>query len=435
MSEKTEDSREKIRIIEGNGYNLIYETFPEFRSIASGIWFPIGSVNEDDASAGISHFIEHLIFKGTRRYRAREVSERFDSLGANVNAFTSKEHTCYYVHLVSDNHRPAFELLNHILSQPAFRKKDIESERKVILQEIAMYEDSPDEQVHDLFASVVFGNSHLGRPIIGTAESVSSITRDMLIDYYEKYYLGRPFVVSAAGRVDEQQILDVIDQGLAARKTKPAGSPARPAVHQGQPGRHLLLKAKDTAQAHLCVGFPVFGIGHPDRFALAVLNSIFGGMMSSRLFVEVREKRGLAYSVYAYHSLYHQRGYSAVYAGTDPEKAAQTLKIILSEFERLVNETVSGKELSKAKENTKARLVLTNESMNARMLWLGKIMTDGDDLLTIEEIIERIEGVTADDVRRVAADYFATRPYVAAIGSLNEAKLSKIIENYGGGQG
>lgn len=433
MLENTENSREKIRLYHGRGYSFIYETFPAFRSVATGIWFPIGSTSEDDSIAGISHFIEHLIFKGTRRLHAREVSEKFDELGANVNAFTSREHTCYYVHLVSDNHHKAFELLNHILKQPAFRKKDIESERKVILQEIAMYEDSPDEQVHDLFASIVFGNSNLGRPIIGTVESVSSITRDMIVDYYEKHYLNRPFVVSAAGRVDEEMMIDVLEKGLASRNS--GVKEDRYSISQGsRPEKHVLIRNKDTAQAHFCVGFPVFGIGHPDRFALAVLNSILGGMMSSRLFVEIREKRGLAYSVFAYHSLYRGRGYTTVYAGTDPEKAPMALKLILTEFERLITEKVPEKELSKAKESAKSRLVLTNESMNARMLWLGKIMVDGDELFTIEELIDRIESVTADDIQRVAAEHFSFTPYLAAIGRVNESKLSKMIENYGGGR-
>lgn len=422
--QKTAGKDETISVLETEKFSFVYENIPDFKSIAIGIWFPVGSRYETSKIRGISHFIEHLIFKGTKKYDAHKVSEIFDSLGAKVNAFTGKETTCYYVHLLSSNLEKALELLIHILKEPAFRKRDVESERQVILQEIAMYEDSPDELVHDYFAEAAFKGTSLGQPIIGNAKSVSSITRDDIISWYEKHYRNGRFVVSAAGSVDPETVIKI----ASSLDGKPKKT-ARQKKQIGSNGENHKIVIKDTAQTHLCIGYRIFGASHKDRFAMAVLDALFGGMMSSRLFREIREKRGLAYSTFSYATYFKEAGYICAYAGTSHDKVYKVTDIILEEYKKLVFEKVSKEELEKAKENVKSSIVLSSESMRARMTYLGRSAVSGEELLTISEIIERINMVTADDIQRIAETYFTARPVVSAIGKVDSDKLlSSILE-------
>lgn len=413
----TEEDR--ISIIEKGNFTFAYQLVPSFRSVSVGIWFPVGSRHEPEGIDGISHLIEHLIFKGTKRYRAEKISDIFDSLGARVNAFTGKETTCYYAHMVSDNLDKTLKLLNHILKEPAFRDSDISSEKNVVFQEIAMYEDSPDEMVHDYFASALFKGSSLGKPVIGTRETVAVITRSDLIDYYERFYPENHFYVTAAGNLDEMLIERIIDL---------AGSPEEKHARENNRAENsegYFFEVKETAQSHICFGYKLFGAGNPDEYAVAVLDAILGGMMSSRLFREIREKRGQAYSVFSYHTFYRDTGYITSYAGTSHEKAASTLRLMKREFEKLIEKPVSERELKKAIENVKSNLVLSSESMRARMMWIGRNLLSKSDIVSMSEAVERIESVTAEDIQRIARTYFTQKPVVAAIGNFKEENLLK----------
>lgn len=414
-------SQETIVRLDTEKFTFAYDSVPGFKSVALGIWFPVGSRYEPERLRGISHFIEHLIFKGTKKYNAQKVSEIFDSLGARVNAFTGKEMTCYYIHLLSDNLPQALNLLVHILKEPAFRKKDIESERKVIIQEIAMYEDSPDELIHDYFAEAAFKGSSLGSSIIGTKETISSIEKEDLAGFYDSFYRSNRFYVTAAGNVDPETVLSAVES--IDGSVKELAVPEKQLFEKD--GNHKLV-TKDTAQTHICVGFRTFGAGSPDRFALAVLDSLFGGMMSSRLFKEIREKRGLAYSTYSYSTYFKDAGYICAYAGTSHEKVYDVLKIILDEYRKLFEEEVPEEELSKARENVKSSLVLASESMKARMSYLGKSLISKEKIITIQETIDRVSAVTSKDIRRLAEKYFKEKPVIAAIGKFEKEKILSI---------
>ncbi|MCX7831739.1 MAG: insulinase family protein [Actinobacteria bacterium] len=413
---------ETINLIETDKFTFAYEKVPGFQSVSVGVWFPVGSRYEPEKIRGISHFIEHLIFKGTRKYNAQKISEIFDSLGAKVNAFTGKEMTCYYLHLLASNADKALSLLAEMLKEPAFRKKDVESERNVILQEIAMYEDSPDEQVHDYFSEVVFHGSSLGKPIIGSRETVSRISRDNIVDFYKKYYRDNRFYITAAGSVEADLILEKLSVLDGSRKEV---TKIRKQIFKDEKNHYLV--EKDTAQTHICIGFRIFGAKSEDRFTMSVLDSILGGMMSSRLFKEIREKRGLSYSTYSYATYYRDTGYICAYSGTSHKKVYDVAKITLEEFRKLVDEKVSEEELKKAKEHAKSSMVLASESMRARMTLLGKLLLSKEEVLTISEMIKRIDAVTADDLQRLASKYFTSTPKVAAIGKFDSEKLIKVI--------
>lgn len=416
------DDGEIINLMETDKFTFAYEKVPGFQSVSIGIWFPVGSRYEPEKIRGISHFIEHLIFKGTRKYNAQRISEIFDSLGAKVNAFTGKEMTCYYLHLLASNASKALSLLSEMLKEPAFRKKDVESERKVILQEIAMYEDSPDEQVHDYFSEVVFDGSPLGKPIIGSRETVLKITRENIFEFYENFYRRNRFYITAAGSVEPELILEKLSELDGSKKEV---TKIRKQNFKDEKNHYLV--EKDTAQTHICIGFRIFGAKSEDRFAMSVLDSILGGMMSSRLFKEIREKRGLSYSTYSYATYYKDAGYICAYSGTSHKKVYDVARITLEEFRKLVNKKVPEEELKKAKEHAKSSMVLASESMRARMTLLGKFLLSKEEILTISEIIKRIDAVTADDLQRLAAKYFTSNPKVAAIGKFDSQKLIKVI--------
>lgn len=409
--------------------HLGLENIDTFRSVAVGIWFPVGAASENENHLGISHFIEHLIFKGTRKYTSTRISEIFDTLGARTNAFTGKEYTCFYTHLISDYVERAFSLLSHLLTKPAFRKKDIKSEKNVVLQEIAMYEDSPHEQIHDYFARTIFNNSNLGNVILGSRESVSSLEKNDLKNFhFENYYLNK-MVVTAAGNINKDFLTEMVSNNFKDKRYR-LQKDIDYQTNTSDLDNRVFLHKKETSQAHLCIGFPIFGTGHPDRFKMAILDTILGGMMSSRLFKELREKRGLAYSIYSYHSYYRKTGYIASYIGTDPSKASDSLKLILEEFKKLCEVRVSEEELNKAKQHAKGRLALATESMQARMMRLGKQLLANEELLTIEQVMKKLSQVTSRDIQEVANKYLLGKPFLAAIAPLSEDKLINIIEDY-----
>ena len=379
------------------------------RSVALGLWVRTGSRNETRAQAGVSHFLEHLLFKGTSRYSAIEISERFDGLGASVNAATGKETTHLHARFLDEHTDEVFDLLAEMLLGPTY--PEVDSEREVVLEEIAMYEDEPQDRVHDFLADAVFGEHPLGRRVLGEADVIASIPIPEIESYHRARYVGQNVVVAAAGHLEHARIVE-----LAQRLVEPP-SPNGAATDSAAPPDgdvRLRFYAKETEQYHICFGAP--GISRDDerRFALAVLDSIFGGSTSSRLFREIREKRGLAYSVGSYSEQYTDSGLVATYVGTRADNVEEACTVIGAELARLRSEPVSADELARAKEHVKGRLVLSSESTAARMSRIGRATLFDLPVYTLDEMLEQVDAVTVDDLTGLAAELYGQDTLSAA---------------------
>jgi predicted Zn-dependent peptidase len=381
------------------------------RSVALGLWVRTGSRNETPAQAGVSHFLEHLLFKGTARYSAIEISELFDGLGASVNAATGKETTHLHARFLDEHTDEVFDLLAEMLLAPTY--PEIDSERDVVLEEIAMYEDEPQDRVHDVLAEAVFGEEHpLGRRVLGEAGVISSIPVPEIEAYRKQRYTGSHVVVGAAGHLDHERIV-----ALAERLVSPpgGGNGAEPVVADGT--ARLRFYPKDTEQYHICFG--ATGIVRDDerRYPLAVLDSIFGGSTSSRLFREVREKRGLAYSVGSYNEQYTDSGMVATYVGTREDNVEEACAVIGAELERLRSEPVSAAELTRAKESVKGRLVLSSESTAARMSRISRATLFDLPIESLDAMLAKVDAVEVDELSELAAElYRAERLSAACVG-------------------
>jgi predicted Zn-dependent peptidase len=390
---------------------VVTEEVPSVRSVALGLWVRTGSRDETPAQAGVSHFLEHLLFKGTARYSAIEISERFDGLGASVNAATGKETTHLHARFLDEHTDEVFELLSEMLLAPTY--PEIDSERDVVLEEIAMYEDEPQDRVHDFLADAVFGDHPLGRRVLGDAEVIASIPIPDIETYHQARYTGANVVVGAAGHLDHERIAE-----LGERLVSPgAGGNGVTGVSKPAEAARLRFYEKDTEQYHICFGAP--GIARDDerRYALAVLDSIFGGSTSSRLFREVREKRGLAYSVGSYNEQYTDSGLVATYVGTREDNVEEACAIIGAELERLRTEPVSTEELARAKENVKGRLVLSSESTAARMTRISRSTLFDLPIDSLDEMLAKVDAVEVDDLTELAAElYGAERLSAACVG-------------------
>jgi predicted Zn-dependent peptidase len=392
----------------GSGVRVVTEEVPSVRSVALGLWVRTGSRNEAPAQAGVSHFLEHLLFKGTARYSAIEISELFDGLGASVNAATGKETTHLHARFLDEHTEAVFDLLAEMLLAPTY--PEIDSERDVVLEEIAMYEDEPQDRVHDILAEAVFGEHPLGRRVLGEAEVISSIPVPDIEAYRSGRYTGAHVVVGAAGHLEHERIV-----ALAERLVSPpaGGNGAVDAEAPGAAGR-LRFYPTDTEQYHICFGAP--GIVRDDerRYALAVLDSIFGGSTSSRLFREVREKRGLAYSVGSYNEQYTDSGLVATYVGTREDNVEEACAVIGAELERLRSEPVSGEELARAKENVKGRLVLSAESTAARMSRISRATLFGLPIESLDAMLAKVDAVEVEQLSELAAELYGPERLSAA---------------------
>ncbi len=385
-----------------SGLRVVTEHVPAVRSIALGFWVRTGSRDESPAQAGLSHFLEHLLFKGTDRFSSLEIDETFDGMGAEVNAGTGKETTSVYSRFLDRHLDRAFDVLQDMVLRPSY--PDIDSERQVVIEEIAMYEDEPQDKVHDVLATAIFGDHPLGRPVIGRAEVVSSVPVADIAAYHRARYAPDNLVVAAAGSVDHDRIVALAEGALevAARN----GGPPAPEPAPARVDPRLCFHEKDTEQYHLTLGAPGLARGDERRFALRVLDTILGGSTSSRLFQEVREKRGLAYAVYSYSSQYLDSGHVGLYVGTRPDNVAQAMDVIGTELRRLSEEAVGADELERARENVKGRTTLAMESTLARMNRLGSNLLTGVPLMTLDELLAAIDAVTMEDVRALAAELF-----------------------------
>jgi len=393
---------------------------PSVRSVALGFWIGAGSRNEGNEQAGISHFLEHLLFKGTERFSSNEIDQTFDEMGAEINAGTGKETTSVYSRFLDQHLERALDVMADMVLRPAY--PEIDSERQVVIEEIAMYEDEPSDKVHDILAGAVFGDHPLGRPIIGKADIIAAVPIPEISAYHRGLYTPGNVVVAAAGNIEHERLVELIDDACRSwSASAPVGAMSSVTAPNGVTPR-VRFHRKETEQYHLCLGAPGIARGDERRFALRVLDTILGGSTSSRLFQEVREKRGLAYSVYSYSSQYVDSGQVALYVGTRPENVGQAIEVIAEQLHEIWRNGVTAEELKRAQENVKGRTVLSMESTLARMNRLGGSILVGTPLLTLDEMLGAIDAVTLEDIGELARELFAPeRLSAAAVGGDEDA--------------
>ena len=404
------------------GVRVVTEAMPSVRSVALGFWVGTGSRVEDDGQAGLSHLLEHLLFRGSSRYGSLEIDQIFDAMGAEINAGTGKETTSLYSRVLDVHLERAMDVMADMIWRPAL--KEVDPERAVVLEEIAMYEDDPQDIVFDVLGRAVYGEHPLGRPIIGRAPVIRDTPVEEIAAFHARRYRPGSIVISAAGSVDHDQIVELATSTLELRDVDPA-PPLLPAPDA--PRSTLQFQRKDTEQVHVCLG--AIGLPRHDdrRFALRVLDAIFGGLSSSRLFQAVREERGLAYSVYSFTAQFIDTGEIGLYVGTRPDNLAEAMEIVASELDRLRGEGVTEEELKRARENVKARIVLGLESAGARMSRLGASVLYGLPLLEIDEIMARIDAVTLEDLRGLVEELWMPEALSAAGIGPDEAAFTNAV--------
>ncbi|GGP11403.1 insulinase family protein [Nonomuraea glycinis] len=418
------------RTVLPGGLRVVTETMPTVRSVAVGMWVGIGSRDEAPEHTGATHFLEHLLFKGTPTRDAMEISASIEGIGGEINAFTAKEYTCYYARVLDEDLPVAVDVLADVVTSSLITEDDVESERGVILEEIAMHDDDPSDVVHEAFAAAMYGDSPIGRPILGTVESINLLARDRIAEYYQRYYQPPRTVVSVAGNIRHEEVVE-----LVVRAYERAGALTGPAVYApprtSGPGARTRSVAKvvdrPTEQANLVLG--TSGLSRTDdrRFALGVLNAALGGGMSSRLFQEIREKRGLAYSAYSYTSAYADTGQFGIYVGCLPSKIDDVLKICRDEVARVVSDGLADDEIVRGKGQMRGGLVLGLEDTGSRMSRIGKNELVYDELLSVDQVLARIESVTPDEIAEVAVDVLSRPLTLAVIGPYGDKDFSDAI--------
>ncbi|HEV2640386.1 MAG TPA: pitrilysin family protein [Actinocrinis sp.] len=417
------------RTVLPGGIRVVTESIGSVRSVSLGVWVGVGSRDEGPGTAGASHYLEHLLFKGTPRRSALDITAAIEAAGGDINAFTAKDHTCYYARVLDSDLPLAAEVITDVVASALLRAEDVESERGVILEEIAMTEDDPGDLVHDEFAAALFGDTPLGRPIAGTAASVNALTRDAIADYYRTHYRGPNLVVAAAGNLEHDRVVELVQAGFAAAAAdshlsfdptlRPLAVRELAAARPGGSGVRLLHRK--TEQAHLVLGTAGVSRGDDRRWALGVLAAVLGGGMSSRLFQEIREKRGLAYSVYCYASQYADAGSFGVYAGCQPKKLKQVLALCREELAKIVTDGITEPELRLGIGQLRGGMVLGLEDTGSRMSRIGKSELVYGEHLSVDTVLDRLAAVTRAEVAAVAADLLTAEPAVAVIGPYKDA--------------
>ena len=398
-----------------NGLRILTERMTQVRSISIGVWLTRGSRHETAERGGIAHFVEHMLFKGTGTRSAEDIAQQIDSIGGQLDAFTAKEYASYYIKVL-DEHLPiAIDILSDIVRNPAFNPDDIEREKKVVLEEIKMVEDTPDDLVHELFTQGFWENHPLGRPILGTKETVESFNADLLRDYFRNVYTAKNLIVSAVGNLEHARVHE-----LVAEKFGSLVEPGEPAIDLApRVSPKILVRNKELEQSHVCLGVGSYPQNHDDRYSSYVLNTLLGGSMSSRLFQNVREKRGLAYAVFSGLSAYRDAGSFTIYAGCSNEAVGEVIDLCVEELRGVKQASVSDAELQRSKDHLKGSLMLSLENTASRMSHLARQEIYFDKQFGLDETLEGIERVTAADVQRVAADLFRD-------GSLSATVLGKV---------
>jgi predicted Zn-dependent peptidase len=408
-----------------SGVRVVSERMESVRSVALGLWIGTGSAAEDEPEAGLSHLIEHMLFRGTARYRSLEIDQLFDTMGAELNAGTGKETTSVYSRVLDRHLERALDVMADMVWRPAFDGAELENEREIVLEEIAMYEDDPQDKVFDVLGEAVFGSHPLGRAIIGRADVVGSADSEALRAFHAARYVPSNIVVAAAGSLDHDKLVEFVQASGIERAGGRA--PALPGAPDVQPARRRFF-AKDTEQYHVCLGAPGLARDDERRFALRVLDNILGGTSSSRLFQEVRERRGLAYSVYSFQSLYAGSGQIGMYLGTRPDNVARALRVVADELDRFRAEPATDDELERSKENVKGRVLLALESTTARMNRLGSSVLAGIPLLSVDQVEARIDAVTVEDLQALAGELLAPERLSAAGIGADESAFRSALE-------
>jgi predicted Zn-dependent peptidase len=406
-----------------HGLTIITEQMEHIRSASIGIWLETGSRDETPQSNGISHFIEHMVFKGTKHRTAEEIARQVDSIGGNMDAFTSKECICFNVKVLDENVPVALEILTDLVLHPTFTPEDIARERGVILEEIKMDEDNPDYLVHEIFTQNFWKDHPLGKPILGTKETVKKFEREAVLETYNHRFAPGNIIVAAAGHLNHDHFVDLVVKHFEHLK------PAKNGFHSPEPKivpRIVLRNKKALEQVQLCIGVPAYPIAHEKRHAGYILNTLLGGGMSSRLFQNIRERQGLAYSIYSDLNPYRDTGCMAVYAGTSLASANKVVKAVVNEFRDLKTTPVPEEELRRSKDQLKGSLMLSLESSTARMSNLARQEMYFDHFQDLDELIEKIEAVTAADLQSLAQEFFKTESVaVTALGNLSGLKISR----------
>lgn len=420
------------RTVLPGGLRVVTETLPSVRSVTFGIWAHVGSRDETPALSGATHYLEHLLFKGTEKRDALEISSALDAVGGEMNAFTTKEYTCYYARVLDSDLPLAIDVVCDMLTGSLIRAEDLDAERGVILEEIAMTDDDPGDCVHDLFAETVFGDTPLGRPVLGTVDTVNALTRDRVADFYREHYDPTRLVVAAAGNVDHDtvvaQVYAAFERAGTLSRTSALPHPPRSGRRQISAAGRVELRTRSTEQAHVVLGMPSIARHDDRRWALAVLSAALGGGMSSRLFQEVREKRGLAYAIYCYNASYADCGLFSVYAGCRPSQVSDVLKICREELGQVAEHGLGDEELSRAIGQLSGSTVLGLEDTGALMHRLGKSELCWGDHLSVDQTLAHIANVTPDEVRAVAADVLGSRPSLSVIGPLTDKQAARLEE-------
>ena len=405
--------RDEIRKeVFANDLVLVTERMPNIRSVALGVWLRKGSRHEVDEQNGISHFIEHLLFKGTETRTAQDIALIIDSVGGQMDAFTTKEYTCFYFKVLDEHLDIAVDLLSEIVRRPKFVPEEIEKERKVIYEEIKMVEDTPDELVYDLFSEAFWRGHPLGRPIQGTIESVSRMQPDHLVRFFRDSYQPDNLLVTAAGNLDHERLGRAIREAFAPLTN---GTPSTANTPPGTRAEVVVREKKELGQLHLCLGVPCYPLPHAKRYQEYVLNTLLGGTMSSRLFQHIREERGLAYSVFSSVNSFLDTGNLLVYAATSPESGREVIELILEEFRRLKQDAVGDKELQMAKDHLKGSLMLSLESSSSRMSNLARQEIYFRRQFTLNEILAGIDRVTRDELLELSRELFDPKACTLAV--------------------
>ena len=393
------------------GLRLITESMPHVRSVSIGVWLTRGSRHESSAQSGIAHFVEHMLFKGTATRTAEDIAQAIDSIGGQLDAFTAKEYASYYIKVLDEHLPTAVNLLSDIVMNPRFEPDDLDKEKKVILEEIKMVEDTPDDLVHELFTQHFWEGHALGRPILGSKETVESFTTDILREYFRSAYVAPNLIVSAAGNIDHAQVRDLVNGafGTLPNTREPFDDTVPRVVPQ------VLVRSKELEQSHVCLGTNSYQQNHPDRYVSYIMNTVLGGSMSSRLFQNVREKRGLAYAVFSGLSAYRDAGNITIYAGCANEAVPEVVDLCVEELRGLKQSPVPGTELRRAKDHLKGSLMLSLENTASRMSHLARQEIYFERHFGLDETLAGVERVTADDVTRVASDLFANGSLAATV--------------------
>ena len=421
------------KTVHPSGLRIVTEEIPDVRSAAFGVWVNVGSRDETPKVAGASHFLEHLLFKGTKRRSALEISAAIEAVGGEMNAFTSKEYTCFYARVIDKDLPLAIDVISDLITSSIAAKEDVEAERKVVLEEISMRDDDPSDLVHDLFAETFYGNTPLGRPILGTNESINAMSRNSIYNYYKDRYLPKDIVIAIAGnfksrKVVEQSVSAMMKDNFLDEKIASRSSQDRSGSKSQVSRTKIGIINRKTEQAHLFLGVPSVARDDKRRFAMSVLSAALGGGMSSRLFQEIREKRGLAYSVYSYAQQFAGSGLIGFYAGCNPTKAHEVVSIIREVLHDVADNGLTHEELERAQGAVSGSLVLSQEDTGSRMTRIGKSELVHGEVLGFDEILREISKVDSEQIRQLAGEFLTKSPTLAVVGPFaKESVFEKVM--------